>query len=147
LTVDRSILNKNLNFYFCIVPFGEDMLTPRGGRGLDSRKLQAAMRNIKMEEIDDVEEVVIYTKGKEYHFANAKVQATNMQGQSIYYILGEPTVTDRKKTEKKEEKPKKYTKEDIELVMMQAGVSEEEAIKALEETDGQPAEAILKLMK
>jgi nascent polypeptide-associated complex subunit alpha len=70
-----------------------------------------------------------------------------MQGQVIYYILGEPTITDRKKAEKKEEKPKKYTKEDVELVMMQTGVSEEEAIRALEETDGQPAEAILKLMK
>ncbi|MEM2899944.1 MAG: nascent polypeptide-associated complex protein, partial [Thermoplasmata archaeon] len=91
--------------------------------------------------------VVIYTKGKEYHFPNAKVQATNMQGQVIYYILGEPTITDRKKAEKKEEKPQKYTKEDVELVMMQTGVSEQEAIRALEETDGQPAEAILKLMK
>ncbi len=133
------------------VPVGEKMLTPRGGRGLDQRKLQAAMRNIKMEEIDDVEEVVIYTKGKEYHFPNAKVQATNMQGQVIYYIMGEPNVMERKKGEnapaKAEEAPQKYTREDVELVMMQTGVSEAEARKALDETDGQPAEAILKLMK
>lgn len=37
-------------------------------------------------------------------------------------------------------------KEDIELVAQQAGVSEEEAKKALEETGGEPAEAIIRLM-
>jgi len=36
--------------------------------------------------------------------------------------------------------------EDIELVASQAGVSQEKAKAALEECDGEPAEAIIKLM-
>jgi len=43
---------------------------------------------------------------------------------------------------KAEPKPK-YTEEDIELVMQEAGCSREEAIRALEETNGDIAEAIL----
>ncbi len=43
---------------------------------------------------------------------------------------------------KSESRPK-FTDEDIELVMQEAGCSREEAIKALEETNGDIAEAIL----
>jgi nascent polypeptide-associated complex subunit alpha len=44
-----------------------------------------------------------------------------------------------------ETKPK-FTDEDVKIVAAQAGVSEEKARKALEECDGAPAEAIVRLM-
>jgi len=37
--------------------------------------------------------------------------------------------------------------EDIRMVAQQAGVSEAEALKALKESNGEPAEAIVKLME
>ena len=43
--------------------------------------------------------------------------------------------------------PVAIPQEDIELVCQQTGVSEEEAKEALEACDGNPAEAILKLME
>lgn len=39
-----------------------------------------------------------------------------------------------------------YAEEDVRLVMEQTGCTEEQARKALKESDGQPAEAILRLM-
>ncbi len=46
------------------------------------------------------------------------------------------------------ERPReKYSKEDVHTVAARAGVSEEAAQKALEETNGDLAEAILKLKK
>ena len=39
-----------------------------------------------------------------------------------------------------------FPNEDIELVMSQTNCDRDKAIAALEETDGQPAEAIIKIM-
>jgi len=58
------------------------------------------------------------------------------QGQKTYQITGNPKIIDRKEEIKEE---------DIKLVIEQTGKSEEEAIKALEETNGDIAEAIMKL--
>lgn len=97
---------------------------------------------VSQEDIDDVEEIVIKTKSKEYVFHEALVSVMTVQGQKTFQIIGEPEVTKRSEGEQKTGS----RSEDIELVVQQTGVSEEEAKKALEECDGQPAEAILKLM-
>ena len=60
------------------------------------------------------------------------------QGQKTYQITGKPRIVD-----KKEDIPK----EDIDLVVEQTGKSAEEAKKALKETKGDIAEAIMKLIK
>jgi len=115
-----------------------------GGR-VNPRQMKAMMKRmgISTEEIDDVEEIIIRTRAKEYVFSEAVVSIMNVQGQKTFQIVGEPEIRQRTSTEP----AKKVTpKEDVVLIMEQTGVSEEEAKKALEECDGQPAEAILKIM-
>jgi len=97
---------------------------------------------ISNEEIDDVEEIIIRTRTKEYIFKEAMVSVMTVQGQKTFQVVGEPEVQERKGAPEKKAAPK----EDIALVMEQTGVTEEEAKKALEECGGQPAEAILKIM-
>ncbi len=111
-----------------------------GGRGLNPRQLQAQMKKmgINMEELQDVEEVVIRLKTKDIVIRNASVTYINAQGQKSYQVAG-----DVKEVEKKAPIPK----EDIMMVAGQAGVSEDEARRALEESGGEPAEAIVKLLE
>ncbi|MCX8174013.1 MAG: nascent polypeptide-associated complex protein [Thermoplasmata archaeon] len=107
-------------------------------RPREAQKMMKKM-GISTEEIEGVEEVIIKTKTKDYVFRKAEVAIMTIQGQKIYQLIGEPEIVE------KVSKPK-YTQEDVLLVVQQTNVSEEEARKALEETDGQPAEAILKIM-
>lgn len=94
---------------------------------------------ISTEEIEGVEEVIIKTKTRDYVFKKVAVAVVSVQGQKIYQLVGEPEIIE------KAPKPK-YTQEDVLLVIQQTNVSEEEARKALEECDGQPAEAIMKIL-
>lgn len=91
---------------------------------------------IKVREIENVERVVIQTTTKEYIFDEVEVTMMDAQGYKTYQIVGIPQIVERKQD---------IPKEDIELVMNQTGRTEEEARKALEETDGDIAEAILRL--
>ena len=91
---------------------------------------------VNVKEIENVEKVIIQTGDKEYVFENAEVTIMDAQGQKTYQITGNPKIIDRKEEIKEE---------DIKLVIEQTGKSEEEAIKALEETNGDIAEAIMKL--
>jgi nascent polypeptide-associated complex subunit alpha len=122
------------------------MFPGMGGRGVDPKRLQAMMRQmgIKMEDIEDVEEVVIRTKDKEYVFADAEVSKMTAQGQVTWQLAGEPTIRPRAPAE-----PVKigYSDEDVKLVMEQAKVSEKQARDALDAANGQPAEAIMKLIE
>jgi nascent polypeptide-associated complex subunit alpha len=94
---------------------------------------------IETEEIEGVEEVIIRTVSKEYVFRRADVTKTTIQGQETWQIVGEPEVGEK-------EGEISIPEEDIKLVAEKANVSEQEARKALEECDGEPAEAIVKLM-
>jgi nascent polypeptide-associated complex subunit alpha len=111
-----------------------------GGRGLNPRQLQAQMRRmgIVMEELQDVEEVLIKLKTKDIVIKSPSVTFINAQGQKSYQVTGEV---------KEVEKAPPIPKGDIQMVAQQAGVSEEEALKALAESNGEPAEAIVKLME
>ena len=102
------------------------------------KKLQKQLQN-STEEIDATE-VIIRTKEKELYFSNPSVSAMNMMGQQSYQIVGDPQ--ERSLGEQGTVIPQ----EDIELVASQAGVSEADAKTALEECNGEPAEAIIKLM-
>ncbi|HDD72622.1 MAG TPA: nascent polypeptide-associated complex protein [Candidatus Aenigmarchaeota archaeon] len=84
----------------------------------------------------DAEEVIIKTPNKDIVIKNPQVSKINMMGQETFQVTGD--VEEREK--------EKFTEEDIELVSEQAGVSLEDARKALEETND-IAEAILKLKK
>ncbi|MFO8050676.1 MAG: nascent polypeptide-associated complex protein [Thermoplasmatota archaeon] len=106
---------------------------------MNPRQMERMMKKMgmNMEELEDVKEVVIYTDTKEIHISNASVTVMNIKGEKNFQVQG-------KVVEKllKAEIPK----EDIILVMEQADVSEDEAKKALEEANGEPAEAIIRLM-
>ena len=91
---------------------------------------------ITVKEIKNVEKVIIQTDTKEYIFDNAEVTVMDTHGFKTYQISGTPRVVERKL---------EIPEEDIELVMNQTGKSAEEAKKALEETKGDIAEAILRL--
>jgi nascent polypeptide-associated complex subunit alpha len=105
---------------------------------MNSRQLSQMMRRfgINVTNLENVEKVVIQTDSKEYIFEDAEVTVMDAKGQKTYQILGEPRIVERK-----EEIPQ----DDVKLVMGQTGKSEQEARRALEETKGDIAEAIMKL--
>lgn len=116
-----------------------------GGR-MNPKQMKAAMRRmgITQEELQDVEEVVIRTKQKDLVFKDAVVTSVSMQGQVTYQIMGSPEERERSADDTADDAAS--MDEDVKLVMSQADCSEEEARKALEECDGAPAEAILRIM-
>ncbi len=82
--------------------------------------------------------VIIETEGKTYIFENPQVQKIVMQGQTSFQITGNY----------KEEIEKitiDISEDDIKLVSEQAGVSIEDARKALEKSNGDIAQAIVNL--
>jgi len=103
--------------------------------GIDPKQMAGMMKKmgIKTETID-AKEVII--KGqKTIVIKNPTVTVVDMQGQKTYQIMGTAE-------EKKEE-----NREDLDLVMEQAGATEDEARGALDEAEGDIALAILKLKK
>ena len=105
---------------------------------LNPRQLNQIMKRlgINIKEIENVEKVIIQTKDKEYIFDDAQVTMMDAQGQKTYQIAGRPKIVERKK---------EIPDEDIKLVAEKTGKTEEEARKALEETKGDIAEAIILL--
>jgi nascent polypeptide-associated complex subunit alpha len=104
---------------------------------MSPRQLNQMMRRlgITIKNIENVERVLIQTDSKEYIFEDAEVTIMEAYGQKTYQIAGTPIIKDR------------ILKEDVKLVMEQTGKSEQEAEKALKETKGDIAEAILKLQE
>jgi nascent polypeptide-associated complex subunit alpha len=107
---------------------------------INERQLQRMMKQmgIKMEEIDAVEVRII---GKEYDYIikNPKITKVVAQGEEVLQIQGE--------IEKVEKEKLPFTEEDIKIVMEQTGCSREEAIDGLKKVNGEPAEAIIEIMK
>jgi nascent polypeptide-associated complex subunit alpha len=127
---------------------------------MNPHKMKRMMKQmgINIEEITDIETIIIRTSDKEYIF-NSDVAVTVMtaQGQKTFQIIGEPRVQDRSESGseaipdevqvvEEEEETISIPQDDIDLVCAQTGVSEEEAKTALEACNGNPAEAILKLL-
>lgn len=106
--------------------------------GVNPKQMKAMMKKLgmKMEQLEDVERVVVYTKKGNYIFENAEVVATTMQGATTYQLSGEMRF---------EEAETVIPEEDVAMVAEQASVSKEAALAALKETNGDIAEAILKL--
>ena len=103
--------------------------------GIDPKQMAGMMKKmgIKTETIDAKE--VIIRGSKTLVIKNPQVTVVDMQGQKTYQIMG-------RAEEKKEE-----NREDLDLVMEQAGATEDEARGALDEAEGDIAIAILKLKK
>ncbi len=116
-----------------------------GGR-VNPRQLQRMMKQlgITSEEIEGVEEVIIRTRDKEYVIDDPSVNMTKVQGQTTWQVTGE--AREQARGGGKAVAKVAIPEEDVKLVAEKAGVSEEEARRALEECNGEPAEAIIRLM-
>ncbi|MDR0508938.1 MAG: nascent polypeptide-associated complex protein [Candidatus Methanoplasma sp.] len=117
-----------------------------GMRGVNPRQMQQAMKKmgIKQTNVNNVTEVIIRTTDKEIVITNAEVVCVDMQGDRSYQISGDEETRELGSTATAA--VASFPAGDIELVMSQTGCDKEKAIKALKETNGQPAEAILKIM-
>jgi len=107
---------------------------------MDNRNTRRMMERmgINMKEIPNVEEVIIKTADKEMHIKNASVSEVNAQGNRVFQVTGD--------VEEVEVEKEKFNEEDVLLVQQQTGASREKAVAALEESGGEVARAILKLM-
>ncbi len=105
--------------------------------GMNPRQMKKLMRQmgIKMEELEGVSEVVIRLENKEIVIKEPAVTVITAHGEKSYQIIGEEEIREMLR----------IPEEDIQLVMEQAGVDQETARRALEETKGDIAEAIIKL--
>jgi nascent polypeptide-associated complex subunit alpha len=87
----------------------------------------------------EVEEAIFRTKDKEIRLENPEVAILEMQGQKIFQVTG------GRMTETALEKKSTIPDEDVQLVAQQAKVTLERAQAALEQTNGDLAQAILLL--
>jgi len=124
-----------------------------GGGGMNPRKMKKMMEQmgIDMEDID-AEEVIIRTPDEEFVFTDAEVQLMEAQGQKTYQVVGDPESRDRGEANAIESGDEGdaeadttssgVDEDDVELVAMRAGVDEETAREALEDNDGDLADAV-----
>lgn len=111
-------------------------------RRVNPREAKRMMQRmgLSMDAMPDVKQVVIKTSNKEITIEEPEVAMIEMQGQKIFQITG------GKISEKAaERKLSGIAEEDVRLVADQTGKSVEEARKALEESNGDLAKAILLL--
>ncbi|HUI38639.1 MAG TPA: nascent polypeptide-associated complex protein [Thermoplasmata archaeon] len=127
-------------------------MIPGGPR--NARQMQLMMRRLGMTStpIDGVEEVIVVTRDQEHRFRAPEVTVVTVQGVRTYQVVGEPEIRPRSAAgpaalaSPGPTPPAGPPEEDIALVMEQGQASREEAVAALRESNGAPAEAILKLL-
>lgn len=135
-------------------------MIPGGPR--NQRQMEMMMRRLGMrtEEVSGVEEVIVRTRSNEHVFRAPEVTILTVQGVRTYQIVGTPEIRARTADSPAStgaaapmptapatpSAPAGPPEEDIRLVMEQANVSREQAIEALFQSGGAPAEAILKIL-
>jgi nascent polypeptide-associated complex subunit alpha len=130
-------------------------MLPGGAR--NERQMQMMMRRLgmKTEPVDGVEEVIVRTRDTEHVFREPEVTILTVQGVRTYQVVGQPTIRPRTATEPAGTSSGMVaapaaasgpSEEDIQLVMEQSGAERDEAVAALREVDGAPAEAILSIL-
>jgi nascent polypeptide-associated complex subunit alpha len=111
--------------------------------GMNPRKMQQMMKQMGIAQQDiDALRVEIICDDKKIVIEPCQVAAVNMMGQKTWQVSGdahEEPLSDR--SAKKAE----ISDEDVKTVAEQAGVEEDLARETLEETDGDLAEAIMRL--
>jgi nascent polypeptide-associated complex subunit alpha len=125
-----------------------------GGR-MNPRQMQMMMKRLGMttEPIDGVDEVLIRTATEERWFKHPEVTVLTVQGVRTFQVVGDSTVRARTAAatsaggpDSAAPVPQGPPEEDVQLVMEQAGVDHAEAVAALRESAGEPAEAIMKIL-
>ena len=101
--------------------------------------MQQMMKRMGIQQVDiPAKEVIIKSEGKEIVITNPSVAKVNMMGQETFQISGNIH-------EKEVSSEPEISEDDVKTVMGQTGASEEDAKKALEESSGDIAAAILAL--
>ncbi|MBD3312207.1 nascent polypeptide-associated complex protein [archaeon] len=103
---------------------------------LDPNLMRKLMKNIKMEEVA-ASEVIIKTDSGDIIISEPSVQRMKVKGRDTFQVSGEVI----------EEEMIEVSEEDLELVMDKTGCTEDEALEALGESEGDIAGAILYLKK
>lgn len=108
--------------------------------GINPKQMKQMMKRmgIKTEDID-AQIVIIHGTDKEIIIEDPQVMKTIVQGQEMFQISG------GRIKEQDVESAVEINEEDVGVVAEQADVSKEEARKALEESEGDLAAAIIKL--
>jgi len=106
--------------------------------GINPGQMKAMMNKmgIKQEEIDASKVIIEKNDGNKIVIDNPNVQKMTMQGQESWQITGEA---------REESAAEEISEDDVKMVAERTGKSEKEARSALEEANGDIAEAIVKL--
>ena len=130
-----------------------------GGGGLNPRKMQQMMKQMGIE-VTDIDAVAVRIEtadGEELVFDAPDVTRMDAQGQQTYQIVGDPetraaaagieddSAADAADDGAAGDAVAAISDDDVELVAMRTGASEEEARAALEEADGDLAAAVEQL--
>jgi len=100
---------------------------------------------VNVEELSGVKSVTLSLEDKDIIIKNPQVIVMKFQGQKIYQVMGASEEVVKVSEEVVEEVS--FSEDDISFVMEQTGASREEAIKALKESGGDIAKAIMLLSK
>lgn len=116
-------------------------MIPGMGAGMNPRQMSMMMKKlgIDVEDVENVQEIVIKTADRDYVFTEASVTIMKAPGSETWQISGTPTV-------KQHEVRLEASAEDVAMVIEQTGCDEETARKTLDETNGDIAEAITRLL-
>ncbi|MFO1535970.1 MAG: nascent polypeptide-associated complex protein [Thermoplasmatota archaeon] len=133
-----------------------------GMNGMDGRQVAMMMRKmgIEVSDVDDVREVVVRTREREYRFSNPTVSVMKAHGNETWQVQGKPKVTELAPQPKGAHAqaatpaapaapvpaaPVAIPDGDVRMVMEQTGKDHATAKQALEATGGDIAEAIVRL--
>ena len=106
---------------------------------MNPRKMQQMMKQLGIQQVDiPATEVIIKTKDKTIIITNPSVAKVNMMGQVNFQVSGDVH-------EEEVSSVPDISEEDVKTVMDQTGASRSAAKKAIEDSQGDLAEAILNL--
>ncbi len=104
--------------------------------GINPAKMQGMMKKMGISQTPlNVSRVIFEMENKNLVIEEPSVIRVMMQGQETYQVSGDA----------QEEDTQSFSDEDIKMVSSQTGKNENESRSALEESDGDIAEAIMKL--
>ena len=120
-----------------------------GGGGLDPRKMKQMMEQmgVDMEELDATR-VVIETDDADLVFEDVDVNKIDARGQETYQVVGSPeereagSASGAADADGDADESAGIPDDDVEIVSMRTGASEDAAREALEENDGDLAAAV-----
>jgi len=103
---------------------------------IDPNMMRNLMKQLKMEDVPATE-VLIKTNSGNLVINNPSVQRMKVQGKDMFQISGDIS----------EEQTIEVSEDDVRMVLEQTGCTEDEALEALGDTEGDIAAAIIKLKK